>query len=102
MTFLKKLVLALVVFVALPAAAQKSSKAPEKFTISQQELSALLSAGTEKQLSFPANPYLDKALPIKNVRTGDMQFVRVKLSHFKNAYLNVQVNGIYTTQVFLL
>src|SRR4051812_41370559 len=102
MTLLKNLVFALLVFLALPSAAQKSKHAPEKFSISQQDLAVLLSAPMEKTISTPANPYLNKALPIKKVKNGDMQFLRFKLAYFSNAYLNVLVNGIYTTQVFVL
>jgi hypothetical protein len=102
MKLLKTLVVAVALLFALPSLAQKAGKAPQNIIISDKELSVLLSARPEAAVSFPDNSYLDKAVCVKIVRNGDMQFVRLKLSSFRKAYLNVQVNGVYTTQAFIL
>jgi hypothetical protein len=102
MKLLKTLVVTVALLFALPSFGQKAGKAPQNFTISDKELTVLLSARPETAVSFPGNPFLDKAVSVKNVRNGDMQFVRLKLSYFRNAYLNIQVNGVYTTQAFIL
>jgi hypothetical protein len=101
MILIKKLVLALAILLALPAAAQKSA-APEKFSISDKEILTILSTKAENKLSMPANPYINNALAVRNVRTGDIHYVRLKLVYFKDAYLTVQENGKYTTQVFVM
>lgn len=37
-----------------------------------------------------------------NTLNGDIRFLRIKLDYFKNAFLMIQVNGEYSTQVFIL
>ena len=91
-----------------PSAAQKSStgpvskKYPESFTISGTELQDLLSKPARTQVKNKSNKYIDDGTVVKNITSGDMHFLRVKLKYFSTAYLTVQVNGEYSTQVFIL
>jgi hypothetical protein len=93
---------------AFSSAAQKSSvgtvikKHPESFAISKAELQDLLSKPANTAVKSRNNKYLDKGMVLKNVTNGDMHFLRVKLNYFSTAYLTVQVNGQYSTQVFIL
>lgn len=89
---------------AFSSPAQKGSasrKNPESFTISKAELQELL-ARRDKAPVKSSNKYLNQGIVLKNVTNGDMQFVRVKLKYFSTACLTVQVNGVYSTQVFIL
>jgi hypothetical protein len=82
-------------------ATRSVAKYPSQFTITAAESQKLLKLEEDTKASFPENRYIDKCAVIKNSANGDMQFVRVKLSYFKNAFMVVQVNGVHSTQVFI-
>ena len=53
-------------------------------------------------LSLKENQYLDKAQVMMNTKNGDMTFLKLKLSYFPKSNLMIQVNGSYTTQIFIM
>jgi hypothetical protein len=75
---------------------------PESFSVSRAEFDKLYDAGAGAVFSSASSRQLNKAKVLINSRNGDMQFVRLKLSGIPKAYLAVQVNGSYSTQVFIL
>lgn len=75
---------------------------PASFTIQKTELNALLKKKEKDAVVIKTNKYLNKSTVVKNVSNGDMNYFRMKLSYFKNAFLTIQVNGTSSTQVFLL
>lgn len=74
---------------------------PATFTISKTEFDRLFSLKPE-ELVASDNAYIKGSQVMMNTLNGDMKFLKLKLSHFKNAFLMVQVNGIYSTQIFIL
>jgi len=79
-----------------------STAYPAAFTISKAEYDQLFAAKVNTLISDKKNKYLDKAMLQMSTASGDMRFLKLKLSYFKNAFLLVQVNGSYSTQVFIL
>jgi len=74
---------------------------PKSFTVSKADFDSLF--GLEKdQAVKSANVYLAKSVMLMNSRNGDIRFLRLKLQYFKNAFLMIQVNGGYSTQIFIL
>jgi hypothetical protein len=105
---LKRALVPLFAFCFLLGQAQSSTKKktiaplPESFTISASQVQEMLKLKEGESVAIPENKYLDKSKVVKNAATGDMKFLRLRLNYFKNAHLNVQVNGEYSTQYFLL
>lgn len=79
-----------------------SGNYPESFSIQKPELDALLASAPEAVVNIQSNKYLHQALVVMNTKNGDMTFLKLQLSYFKNALLTVQVNGSFSTQVFIL
>lgn len=90
------------VLAMLAIAISAQSGQPQQFTIEKQLFGQLLEMPAGSEISAPANQYLDGSTVELNTLNGDMHFVRVRLKYFTGSYLLVQVNGIYTTQVFVM
>ena len=75
---------------------------PASFVITKEELGKLLSLKNNESLVYPANKYIDKSLILMSTKNGDMKFLKAKLNFFANSSLLVQVNGEYTTQIFIM
>lgn len=75
---------------------------PASFTITKKEMNELMSKKEKTTIRSKNNKYLDRALVTKNVSNGDMRFLRLQLSYFKTGFLTIQINGSYSTQVFVL
>lgn len=105
---MKKLLLTLVGFVLLACLgfqlqAQTAKKNyPESFSLSDQQIKKVLDCPAGKRLPGLNNKYLAKGSVITNVQNGDTRYARVQLPYFGGAFLNIQVNGVYSTQVFIL
>jgi glycogen synthase len=81
---------------------EKSVKNPTTFNISKTDFEGLFSKQIKETINLSSNKYLDKSSVMMNSLNGDMKFMKIKLNYFKNAFLMVQVNGIYSTQIFIL
>lgn len=79
-----------------------SSAYPASFTIGKADFDRLFEIKAKESISSKNNKYLDKGLMMMNSLNGDMKFLKIQLSYFKNAYLLVQVNGEWSTQIFIL
>jgi len=75
---------------------------PAAFTIQKSEFEKLFSYKTNEPVADKANKYLDNSVLLMNTKNGDMKFLKLKLGYFKNAFLLVQVNGTFSTQVFVM
>jgi hypothetical protein len=75
---------------------------PKTFNISKSEFDGLFNMKTGEKVRSADNVYLNKATLLMNSRNGDIRFLRLKLNYFRNAYLIIQVNGEYSTQIFIL
>lgn len=85
-----------------PSGKNAAKSYPEKFTIKEHELKALFSYRPGEKVSKRTNKFLAKGIVLANTRNGDVRFLRLKLVSFQNAYLNVQINGTFSTQVFIV
>jgi hypothetical protein len=102
--FLTRAMALLILFAAsvTPLCAQtKRKNAAAEFTLPRAEFDKLYAMETGQAIVSPATR-LHKGKIMLNTKNGDMQFVRVKLASIPHAYLVVQVNGVYTTQTFVL
>ena len=106
--FIRRLVFCFLFVSALNLVAQKSpalqkqgEKQPATFTISKTDFEFLLKQEEGSSLSVK-NPYLRNGKVIMKSRNGDITFIRVQLDYFPAAELLVQVNGEYSTQVFIM
>jgi hypothetical protein len=79
-----------------------TDKNPASFLISKSDLNALLGLKVHEVIKNKNNRFLDGGIIMANTKNGDMQFVKVRLSYFRKAFLNIQVNGTDSTQVFIL
>ncbi|PBQ33065.1 hypothetical protein CNR22_15190 [Sphingobacteriaceae bacterium] len=79
-----------------------AAKNPASFTISKSDFELLFSKKAKDILVLKNNAFLDKSLVEINTLNGDMKFLKLKLSYFPKAYLMVQINGEYSTQIFIL
>lgn len=77
-------------------------KYPETFIITKAEFEQLISANDKQNLRTKTNKYIDRSTVVMNKLTGDMRFVKIRLNYFPNANLTVQVNGEFSTQIFIL
>jgi hypothetical protein len=82
--------------------AQTSKKYPDSFTITRSEFDHLFSKKTKETIVSKVNKYLDKSSVLMNTVNGDTKFLKIRLAYFQNAFLVSQVNGEYSTQVFIL
>lgn len=81
---------------------EKSNKNPTTFTINKNDFEGLFSKQIKETIALSSNKYLDKSSVMMNSLNGDMKFMKIKLNYFKNAFLMIQVNGTYSTQIFIL
>ena len=79
-----------------------SKKNPETFSISKTDFDKLFTFKSNQVINISQNIYLDKSVSLLNTKNGDMIFLKIKLNYFKKAYLLVQINGSYSTQIFIL
>ncbi len=109
--FLNFLLLILFVGTAFDTAAQNKKtntsrktvdKNPSSFTITKAELERVFALKVKEVVTNPNNKYIDKAQVLMNTKNGDILFLKAKLSYFPKSSLLVQVNGVYTTQVFIM
>jgi hypothetical protein len=75
---------------------------PSSFVISKAEFEELLGMKVAQIVTAKENKYLNGSTLLMNSLNGDIRFLKIKLSYFRNAYLLVQVNGEYSTQVFVM
>ncbi|MBL7932152.1 MAG: hypothetical protein JNL60_09620 [Bacteroidia bacterium] len=100
---LKIVLLAMLFFCGTTFTAQTDQKPyPEKFTIKQKEVDKLFSYNPGTRLSARGNKYLAKGTVLVNTSNGDTKYLRYQLNYFKSAFLNVQVNGAFSTQMFIV
>lgn len=74
---------------------------PASFSISKAEVDKMLTYKADETTSFKKNKYIDKASVQSNIANGDMRFMRIKLNYFDQAYLSVQVNGSFSTILYI-
>lgn len=74
---------------------------PSSFKISRQDFDHLFLYHVKDVVKSKANKHLDKAVLMTKSETGDMKFMKFRLSYFKGADLMIQVNGSYSIQVFI-
>lgn len=81
---------------------QTVAKHPASFIISRADFDQLFTKKNNDVVLTKTNKYLDKSTVLMNTLNGDTKFLKIKLHYFTKAYLMVQVNGEYSTQVFIL
>ena len=81
---------------------KNSKKNPESFSISKPDFDKLFTFKSNQVINISQNIYLDKSVSLLNTKNGDMIFLKIKLNYFKKAYLLVQINVSYSTQIFIL
>ena len=79
-----------------------SKKNPETFLILKTDFDKLFSFKSNEFINIPQNIYIDKSVLLTNTKNGDMSFLKLQLKYFKKAYLLVQLNGSYSTQIFIM
>ncbi len=105
--FTKSLLLAVIMFLTLPMVfgQDKSNKGaneyPSSFLISLVDVKDLLGRKVYEVIKNKNNKYLDGGIIMANTKNGDMQYLKLKLAYFRKAFLNIQVNGTNSTQVFI-
>lgn len=111
MKFLKLIVFTLLLSSGIESQAQSNKNIsrkiiktdyPETFTINKSDFDELFTKKANTNLDLGSNKYLDKSTIEMNTLNGDIKFLRIKLNYFTNAYLLVQINGVYSTQVFVM
>jgi hypothetical protein len=75
---------------------------PAEFKVARMQFDKVYTMKEGDVLAIKGSTQLDQAKALINTRNGDMQFVRLKLRGIPKAYLVVQVNGGYSTHVFIL
>jgi len=75
---------------------------PESFFIEKNELNQLLSLKTNEMLIESKNKYINRSVLQMISAAGDMKSLKLKLDYFPNAYLFVQINGSFSTQIFVM
>lgn len=75
---------------------------PETFVISKNDINNLLSHNAEDVITDSKNQYINNSQVQMVSASGDMKSMRVKMSYFSNANLFIQVNGSFSTQVFVM
>ncbi len=79
-----------------------TNKYPESFSIARFDFDNLFNYKVRDILEIPANKYIHKSLVQMNSLNGDIKFLKLKLNYFSKAYLLIQVNGSYSTQIFIM
>jgi len=93
----------------MPVLAQKTKSStpsqklyPASFKITKAEFENLISRKVKDEVKLRNNKFIANSTVLLNVLNGDTKFIRLKLSYFNSAYLTIQINGAYSTQVFIL
>lgn len=84
------------------ATKNKVTKYPQSFSIQKNEFNNLFSYKANEVLVEKQNKYLNNSILLMNTKNGDMKFLKIKLNYFKNSFLLVQVNGEFSTQIFIM
>lgn len=84
------------------SAQKEQGSYPENFIVKQKEIDKLFSCKPGTKISSRGNKYLVRGTVLVNTSNGDTKYLRFQLNYFKNAFLNVQVNGNFSTQVFIV
>jgi len=79
----------------------RRSVPPQNITIDKAEFNRLINLSKGTSVASE-NKYLNKAKVLANTSNGDMKYIRLKLAAFPQSYLSIQVNGEFSTQVFIL
>jgi hypothetical protein len=79
----------------------KKNTTKKTVSISKPDFDKLFTYKKNEVLKFTDNKYIDKSILELNSLTGDMQLLRIKLNYFPKAILMIQVNGEYSTQVYI-
>lgn len=79
-----------------------AKKNPETFLILKTDFDKLFTFKSNQVINLTSNMYLDKSVSLLNTKNGDMILLKIKLNYFKKAYLMVQINGSYSTQIFII
>lgn len=107
LNFIKLLLTLLFISPAMYMVAQKAATGsknplPASFSISRADMNLILSKKPKEILKSHRNKYINKSTVLVSVINGDTKYVELKLNYFQNAVLSLQVNGNYSTQVFIL
>lgn len=97
----------LIVFVGFGGYGQKLknnavNETPESFFIEKSELNRLLSLKENERLNDSKNKYINHSVLQMISAAGDMKSLKLKLDYFPHAYLFIQINGSYSTQIFVM
>jgi hypothetical protein len=79
-----------------------AKKYPNTFVIKKNAFDKLFLYKINEVIVDKSNTYLNQSTLLMNTKNGDMKFLKIKLNYFKNAFLLVQVNGEFSTQVFIM
>ncbi len=74
---------------------------PGSFLISKADLQKLQALKVHSVIDNKANKFLDGSIVVASTRNGDMQYIKIKSAYFRKGYINIQVNGKDSTQVFV-
>lgn len=81
---------------------QKSARYPASFFIGKTDFDYLFTLKPNEVIRSENNVFIDKSVISMNTLNGDTKFLKMKLDYFKHAWLLIQVNGVYSTQIFIL
>lgn len=62
----------------------------------------MLAQAEGSTIDIPANPFIHHSKVEMNTLNGDMRFLRLRSAYFPGSLLTIQVNGAYSTQVFVI
>lgn len=80
----------------------KVDEYPKSFSILKNEFNSLFTYKANEVIVEKQNKYLNNSILLMNTKNGDMKFLKIKLNYFKNSFLLVQVNGEFSTQIFVM
>lgn len=80
----------------------QSKTYPATFTVDKILFDNLFTYKNNEVIPEKTNKFLKGSVLLMNTLNGDMRFLKLKLDYFKNGFMLVQVNGIYSTQVFIM
>jgi hypothetical protein len=75
---------------------------PSSFMISMEDFDNLLKETENSVIKNKGNKYLDGAIVTTSTTNGDMRYMKIRLAYFRNAHLNIQINGTDSRQAFIL
>ncbi|MDI1355379.1 MAG: hypothetical protein PSX36_10695 [bacterium] len=109
MNIVKQISFLFIILAGLSLSGQSSKSAknnvkkyPATFFISKVEIDKIATYKAGEVIALKKNKYLNKAELLLNTKNGDTKYMRLKLRYFANSYLTIQVNGEYSTQIFVL